>query len=353
MACKTYTLETLPISAINCLNSEHNSFFCSFSWYENFVDTVLNRENNCSAQFIVYDKNNAIHAVLALKVLTTLKRGGGLAFESLGNYYSPFFQLNKQFDNLDVLDFFVNFKQIHKNWETLVLRGMDKQEILKLSSTLKKSSLPSIPFYCFANWYLEVNDRSFDEYFAGLSSKVRNTVLRKTRQFNLIEGARIEIIHKEDELETAIQAFQDVYALSWKSEETFPDFISGLIRMASKQGTLRLGIAYINNIAIASQLWIVSDETAYIYKLAYDEKYKKLTTGTILTATLMRYAIDVDKVKCVDYLSGDDAYKKEWMSHRRERWGIMVFNWRTLSGCLKMINQYTRFYFKKFFIKRK
>jgi len=343
MVCKSYTLETLPVSAIDCLNSEQNSFFCSFTWYKNFVDTVLNQDENWLDHFIVYEQNNVVHTVLPLKVLKTSKKVK--QYESLGNYYSPFFQFNRQSEKFDIFDFFVSFNRIQNNWGTLVLRGMDKQEVLKLS---KNPGLPGIPFFCFANWYLDVSQRSFDEYFSGLSSKVKNTVVRKTKQFNKIDGSRIEIIHKESEIETAIQAFESVYALSWKGEETYPGFISGLIRMASKQGALRLGIVYINDIAIAVQLWIVADDTAYIYKLAYDEKYKKLSTGTILTATLMRYAIDVDKVKYVDYLSGDDAYKKEWMSHRRERWGIMIFNRRTLRGCLKMINEFTRFYFKKY-----
>ena len=42
----------------------------------------------------------------------------------------------------------------------------------------------------------------------------------------------------------------------------------------------------------------------------------------------------VDKVKFVDYLSGDDAYKRDWMSHRRERWGILAFNLRTPRGAI-------------------
>ena len=34
---------------------------------------------------------------------------------------------------------------------------------------------------------------------------------------------------------------------------------------------------------------------------------------------LMRHVIDVDQVREVDFGSGDDAYKKDWMSDRRER----------------------------------
>jgi len=36
----------------------------------------------------------------------------------------------------------------------------------------------------------------------------------------------------------------------------------------------------------------------------------------------------------IDYLTGDDTYKKDWMSHRRERWGIIAFNPRTPRGLL-------------------
>jgi CelD/BcsL family acetyltransferase involved in cellulose biosynthesis len=46
----------------------------------------------------------------------------------------------------------------------------------------------------------------------------------------------------------------------------------------------------------------------------------------------MRHALDVDKVREVDYLTGDDPYKRNWMSHRRERWGIAAFDPRRPRG---------------------
>ena len=46
----------------------------------------------------------------------------------------------------------------------------------------------------------------------------------------------------------------------------------------------------------------------------------------------MRHSIDVDHAEEVDYLTGDDAYKQDWMSHRRERRGIVAFNPLTVRG---------------------
>ena len=85
---------------------------------------------------------------------------------------------------------------------------------------------------------------------------------------------------------------------------------------------------------VAAQVWIVSNGVASIYKLAYDQRYSNLSIGSILTARLMEHVIDVDRVGEVDFLTGDDAYKQDWMSGRRERRGIIAFNPRTLQGTL-------------------
>ena len=99
-------------------------------------------------------------------------------------------------------------------------------------------------------------------------------------------------------------------------------------------GALRLGIVHVDGEPAAAQLWIVHSGKALIYKLAYDERFGELSVGTILSATLFQHALDVDKVTEVDYLSGDDAYKKDWMSQRRERWGILALNPRTPRGLI-------------------
>ena len=116
--------------------------------------------------------------------------------------------------------------------------------------------------------------------------------------------------------------------------EPYPDFMSGLIRTSAENGWLRLGIAYVDGQPAAAQLWLVVEGQASIYKMAYDERYAKLSVGTVLSSVLMEHVIDTDKVEVVDYLTGDDSYKRDWMSHRRERWGLVAYNPRTPRGLL-------------------
>ena len=49
----------------------------------------------------------------------------------------------------------------------------------------------------------------------------------------------------------------------------------------------------------------------------------------------MRHALDDAAVTEVDHLTGDDRYKRDWMSHRRERWGIVAFNPGTARGFME------------------
>ena len=107
-----------------------------------------------------------------------------------------------------------------------------------------------------------------------------------------------------------------------------------LITQASKSGWLRLGIAWLDRKPIAAQVWIVANGKADIYKVAYDEAFKDYSPGTVLTARLLQHVIERDGVHEVDYLIGDDPYKKTWMSDRRERWGVVAYNPATLAGAL-------------------
>jgi hypothetical protein len=198
-------------------------------------------------------------------------------------------------------------------------------------AALEGAGLKVFSFFCFGNWYLPVNGQAYAEYFAERPSTVRHTVLRRGRQFEAKGRGRLELMLGEDS-ETAIRLWERIYNASWKEPEPFPGFMPGLIRLCAGQGWLRLGIAYYDNEPIAAQIWIVNNGRASIYKLAYDEAHARHSAGTLLTAFLMRHVLDVDKVTEVDYLVGDEPYKQDWMSHRRERWGIVAYNPRRLAG---------------------
>ena len=105
--------------------------------------------------------------------------------------------------------------------------------------------------------------------------------------------------------------------------------------MAAARGWLRLALARIDDRPVAAQIWLVAGACAYIYKLAYDQSLPRLGAGTLLTARLMRHVLDVDRITEVDYLAGDEPYKREWMNRRRERRGLVGFDPRAPAGVVQ------------------
>ena len=93
---------------------------------------------------------------------------------------------------------------------------------------------------------------------------------------------------------------------------------NGLKDIQAQLGTgdfwrLRLGIAEIDGQPVAAQFWTVEGGTAFIHKLAHDERFRKQSPGTLLTAAMFAHVIDVDRVDLVDFGTGDDPYKRDWM----------------------------------------
>jgi len=92
---------------------------------------------------------------------------------------------------------------------------------------------------------------------------------------------------------------------------------------------------------VAAQLWLVEDGVATIHKLAYAEEAKAMSPGTVLGMEMFRRAIDQDRVREIDYGTGDDAYKRDWMDERRQLWRLVACNPRTPRGMATVVRHKT------------
>lgn len=218
-------------------------------------------------------------------------------------------------------------------WSTVTLAPMrlDDAQFEATLNSLRSAGWRAYPYFSFGNWYQTTTHLTFDAYFQNRSSQVRNTVKRRKKKFVAGARGRLELVD-HDNLERAIQIWTEIYNASWKIPEPFPEFMPELIRLCARKGWLRMAIAYYDQTPIAAQIWIVHQKRAAIYKLAYDEKYAQHSAGTLLTVFLMQHVLDIDQVNEVDYLIGDEPYKQDWVSQRRECWGIVAYNPVTLRG---------------------
>lgn len=176
------------------------------------------------------------------------------------------------------------------------------------------------------NWIARTDGLDFDAYWAARPGRLRNSARRKAKA----AGLDIAIHDRFDE--AAWAAYETVYRESWKPQEGSFPFLCALARQEGAAGTLRLGVARKDGRPVAAQLWLVEDRIATIHKLAYAQHARPLSPGTILSMAMFRHAIDRDRVRLIDYGTGDDAYKRDWMDERRQLWRVAAFNPRTLRG---------------------
>ncbi len=167
---------------------------------------------------------------------------------------------------------------------------------------------------CDINHVLPVRGRSFAEYWESRPGPLRTTFHRKAKK------VEVEVLTRFD---PAVWAdYEAIYAASWKPAEDQPAMLRAFAEAEGAAGRLRLGIARAQGVAVAAQAWTVENGTAYIHKLAYLESHRHLSAGTTLTAELFRHVIDVDHVALVDFGTGDQSYKADWMEAVRPRYRI-------------------------------
>jgi CelD/BcsL family acetyltransferase involved in cellulose biosynthesis len=318
------------------------SIFQSASWFRNLVQTSLNPGDKVR----VYGVEDSRRPGSALVLLPTCHGDTQLLapriLSSPTNFYTPLFapMTSPNCDRAQTLQ--VLAKTIFADspvWDAINLRWLDKSSPMfdELVESFKSAGYVVQTYFCSGNWFEPIMGRDYQEYLQGLRSSVRNIAKSKLRKVERTGRVRMEILAEGDALEAGIRNYELIYNASWKIPEPYPQFMPGLLQAFARAGWLRLGMAYVDEIPAAAQVWFIANGIASIYKMAYNQGFRDLSIGSCLTMRMMQNAIDVEKVTEIDYLTGDDRYKQDWMSHRRERWGILAMNPRTLGGAVTIV----------------
>lgn len=148
---------------------------------------------------------------------------------------------------------------------------------------------------------------SFETYWAARPGPLRSTFKRKAQRYPLDIT-----IHRtvDDALWSALEA---VFRASWKPEGDDFAFLRSFAETEAAAGRLRLGIGRLEGQPAAVELWTIEQDRAYIHKLAFDEHYADRSPGTQLSHAMFAHAIDTDKVRLIDFGTGDNEYKAAWM----------------------------------------
>lgn len=312
-----YTVwEQLPDSA-NDLFAEAatGSIFFSRPWFENLVEHALEPDRSMLLACVVEQDR-------VLAILPLMTRNDGYV-EALGHLYSSLYSVlitgQRQPAVLQCLA--QGLAQMKVVSLRLAPVAENDDRLHQLQQAMQSCGYTCFVKFRFFNWFHRCRGQSFEDYMDARPSRVRNTISRKQRKLAREHGYDIRL-YTGAELQQALADYNRVYDASWKARELHAGFIEGLARRLAAQGWLRIAVLYIGNRPAAAQYWFVANGKASIFKLAYDESWKHYSPGSILIHYLMEQVIHNDHVVEIDFLTGNDAYKSDWMSQRRNRVGL-------------------------------
>jgi len=299
--------------------AEKQSVFFSREWLENISETALREGQKLLLACV--EEGTQVHALLPIAQPTDSesKEWTGLQ-HSYSSLYSFMLNENKEGEviaclakGIASLPFqFLSFEPISD----------EDENMLKLQQALETEGLSCYRSFRFYNWFHRFNGQSYDEYMAERPSRLRNTIQRKQRKLEREHKCTIKLFTKED----AIQAMPDYFAAynaSWKAHEQYQNIVMGFMQKFAPNDWVRIAILSIDEQPAAVQLWFVVHGKASIFRLAHDQQWSQYSPGSILMAYLMQHVIGVDKATEIDFLTGNDRYKQDWMDQRRKRWSLI------------------------------
>lgn len=288
------------------------SVFFSRPWFENLLDNAPDDRRNILLACVLDD--DRVMAILPLE------RRSSETWYALTNLYSSLYTLLLAQENQQLVLECLASGLSRQPFSLLRLDPVadDDLRLQAFQQALEAKGICCHRTFRFHNWIHRTRGQTFQAYMQARPARVRSTIARKKRKLQREHGYVIRL-YTDRGLQRAMADYNTVYKHSWKANELYGPFVEGLAQRLSEHAWLRLAILYIDDMPVAAQFWFVVHGKASIFKLVYDEKWKHYSPGSILTEYLMEQVIDTDKVSEIDFLTGNDAYKQDWMSERRGR----------------------------------
>ncbi len=208
-------------------------------------------------------------------------------------------------------------------------------ELIQNKSKLAWESI-DVPTYT-----IELN-RSFQDYYCGLSAKTRKNNNNLKGQMSKIGLSRLVCYQGEE----AIKRWPDLLRLEdsgWKGEkgssllrinEKYQNFYVGLIDLMAASNSIRLYFLELNGTAIAGGFGYVEDSVFHWWKAGYDQKYKELSPSNQLFIFIVEHIISTSpQIAKIHLFAGNYGYKHKYSKTDSSSTDLILYN-RTMLGRL-------------------
>jgi len=323
-----------------------NHFYLSFDWFYSLLSFYRHAPRDL--YILCFRENSTMAAILPLCISRKrLRLFSCVSLEIIGSiYYSPLrgFIVKRGFEQRvaeNCADFLLN--KCATAWELIQFEGLSPGDPFwgPFKHYLAEQNISTRTADQYVNYFIDTaaHENSHDYWMQRRQSKRRNI---KKSISKMTAAGTFDIIltmHQDQDLDTAMKHYYDIYSHSWKVPEKDPQLHLKLAHYLRDKNKLRLFILYFKPsstdvsehplptyegslrqhktipegyVPIAAMYSIVHKQKAFALKTAYRDDYAEFSSGTALMWFSLKYLIDVDKVTEIDFGEGNEPYKSRW-----------------------------------------
>ena len=314
---------------------ENKRYFHLYQWYKSYLDTIEDEHQNVYF-FLLYEGNVPI-GILPLKRVK--KKEYGIKFDVLEVPDNPYIDLSDFIIKKDdeIKDFIILLKAYLKNnlnipWDYICLPRLleDSNTFRLLNLSKKQSATVKIIGKCDyipCTKYESIKEK-MSKNFRGNLRKARNKLL-KENNFELLST------RDEKKLYEYFGEFLDAEASGWKGEggtntairssQKIERYYRCLLKNYSEINSCEINLLRIDNKCVAGQFCLLVEDSVYILKIGFDEKYYKLAPGNMLLENLIQRYGEDKKIKYINLLTGSE-WHQDWKPLSYNVFKVYIFN---------------------------
>lgn len=356
-------MKVIAVASLDALSPQYQaffadvgrtSFFLTSTWFEILIESTISAGEEVAVFSVEADETEKPLAMLVCRIpagqegsLLSARRPGARSIAGLTNFYTCHFDVLVASDVSDPL---AAITALVSGIRSKLAPGAplvfdfnylpkDGANYQLLASALKSAGLTVVPYFHAGTWFEPVGGVSAASYLANRPKSIRQEYARKARKLEKSFSVEQQMYTEASRAEEALAAFQTVYQASWKNVERHPDFIPTLFRLGFASGRLRVGVLYIDGRPAAAQIYTLHEGVATAFKDAYDPEFSKHSPASVLRLFTVSYLIDNDRIAEINFGYGDEPYKQDWFTHRRELAGLLACDCGSWPGIKQIVWQ--------------
>lgn len=310
-------------------------FFQRWEWYASYLEAL--EPDDRSVHFLVMYRGAGPVAIFPLKLVTW--RVAGLRLARLQFPRGPHMALAdflyaRTDANAELICRLVEHLRTtrHLRWDALFLAELleDSAALFSLQRQPPKLLVLEPRGGCD---YLPCE--SFAETEQRLSKNFRANLRKARNRLQQLDEVEFVCAQRREDLDRAFDEFLRVEASGWKGasgtasaialDDRLVSFYRSLIRNFSSTESCEINLLKTGERGIAAQFCLLSGDTSYVLKIGYDERYAKLSPGSLLREhQLKRYAA-AGRVRTVNLVT-DAAWHVDWRPRAHRVFRAYVFN---------------------------